>query len=302
MFTSDDLFEADSIEGGWSAVRKLRRDILDAIRQAPVPGVPDLEASIALTELLQTEFVGFGTGGSQQLQNADVALCVRALRATVVRLGIAWSPRWRDFESFRSYWLTHDGHGSWGARRVMVAEEYADLLRRLYERQDAPQDTTVAPQALDALPDASAIHDHLRRLGPSIDTDPRLAVSVAKDLVESTAKLVLRERQVSYSTRDSLPALVTRSQAALNLAASGVQGDDTQARALRTILGSLAQLTQGITELRNQVGVGHGRESVPTWVQPRHARLAAGAASTWCNLMLETLADLDAPWQTAGSP
>lgn len=104
-----------------------------------------------------------------------------------------------------------------------------------------------------------------------------------------------------YSKRDSLPTLVASSQSALHLAPSGFQGDDTQAKALRTIPGSLTQLTQGITVLRNQVGVGHGRESVPTWVQPRHARMAAGAASTWCNLMLETLADPKAPWQAAGT-
>lgn len=58
-----------------------------------------------------------------------------------------------------------------------------------------------------------------------------------------------------------------------------------------------SSLTQGITELRNQVGTGHGCETIPTWVRPRHARLAAGSAQTGCQLMQETLEDPEAPWR-----
>ncbi|WP_370246882.1 abortive infection family protein [Nocardioides sp.] len=157
----------------------------------------------------------------------------------------------------------------------------------------------LSPEALASLEDPSAIRDHLERLNQNLEGDPRLAVSVAKDMVESTAKLVLRARGVAYTKGDGIPALVARAQETLKLNASGVDGSGEEAKALRRILGALTTLTQGITELRNQVGTGHGRESVPTWVRPRHARLAAGAAQAWCQLMLETLEDPDAPWRTA---
>ncbi|GAB3237770.1 hypothetical protein GCM10027456_00890 [Kineosporia babensis] len=156
----------------------------------------------------------------------------------------------------------------------------------------------MAAPAMNALADSAAITENLRRLSASVDSDPRLAVSVAKDLVESTAKLVLRERRIEFNSKSDLPALVTQAQQCLKLHAAGVKdGATEEAKALKTILGSLTRLTQGVTELRNQVGVGHGRESVPGWIRPRHARLAAGAAATWCNLMLETLGDPDAPWR-----
>ena len=70
-------------------------------------------------------------------------------------------------------------------------------------------------------------------------------------------------------------------------------------KSLRQVLQSLVSLTQGVTEIRNKVGVDHGAESVPTWVRPRHARLVVGAAQVWCTLMLETLADPGAPWRKA---
>lgn len=148
--------------------------------------------------------------------------------------------------------------------------------------------------ALNALPDPRTIHDHLRRLGDSVDTDPRLAVSTAKALIESTAKCVLTARGQSYTRAAKVPALVNAAQESLGLAPKSVSDED---RALRQALQSLITLTQSVTEIRNNVGIDHGTEEVPRWVRPRHARLVVGAAQVWCQLMLETLADPDAPWR-----
>ena len=101
------------------------------------------------------------------------------------------------------------------------------------------------------------------------------------------------------SSSEPAPA---RAQQALKLtAAEATEGTPAEELALKNILGSLTKLAQGVTELRNKVGVGHGRESVPTWVRPRHARLAAGAAQVWCQLVLETLEDPTAPWRNGAS-
>ena len=151
-----------------------------------------------------------------------------------------------------------------------------------------------APAALAALADPSAILDHLNRLGDTVDSDPRLAVSTAKALIESTAKCVLSARKVPYTRSDSVPALVTRAQESLGLAAKAASGEEPS---LRRVLQSLVTLAQHVTEIRNQVGVDHGAESVPRWVRPRHARLVVGAAQVWCQLMLETLGDPEAPWR-----
>ena len=152
--------------------------------------------------------------------------------------------------------------------------------------------------ALNALPDPQSIQDHLRRLGDSVDTDPRLAVSTAKALIESTAKCVLTARGQSYTRAAKVPALVNAAQESLGLAPKSVSDED---RALRQALQSLVTLTQSVTELRNSVGIDHGAEEVPRWVRPRHARLVVGAAQVWCQLMLETLADPDAPWRRSES-
>jgi len=304
VFSQDDLFAQGPPGDSWEVTAaRLRVDLLDAIRQGEHGAIPDLDAAIALAQLLHTEFMAFGTGGGERLNDSEVRLALRALRAVTRRLGLPLSVPWQDFTSFKAYWIQHDGYGSWAARREMVGSAFDPLLALLYVRQDEPDLGRVVAVALDALPDSSAIREHLGRLAVSVDADPRLAVAVAKDLVESTAKLVLRESNVPYKKSDDLPALVARAQEALRLHPAGVNDSTDEALALKTILGSLIRLAQGVTELRNKVGVGHGRESVPAWVRPRHARLAAGAASTWCNLMLETLGDPEAPWRrTASAP
>ena len=149
-------------------------------------------------------------------------------------------------------------------------------------------------RALNALTDPQAIEDHLERLGDSVNTDPRLAVSTAKALIESTAKCVLTHRGKTYTRAAKVPALVSAAQESLCLDAKSASDED---RALRQTLQSLVTLTQSITEIRNNVGIDHGAEEVPRWVRPRHARLVVGAAQVWCQLMLETLADDDAPWR-----
>jgi hypothetical protein len=261
--------------------------------------VADLDAALALTQQIQSDLMAHGTGGGEAFDNSEVGLAIRALRAILARLGVGLELPFRDYTTFRTYWNANGAYGSWQARRDMVVEYTEPVLARLFALQDRVDSaSSIVEPALCALPDAASIRDNLRRLDSNVDADPRLAVSVAKDLVESTAKLVLRERGETYTDKEDLPPLVSRAQQALKLHAAGVPGDTEEAKALKTILSSLTRLTQGVTELRNKVGVGHGRASVPEWVRPRHARLAAGAAVTWCNLMLETLADPDAPWRT----
>jgi hypothetical protein len=75
--------------------------------------------------------------------------------------------------------------------------------------------TSLPQESLAALTDHAAIHDHLSRLGGTVDRDPRLAVSTAEALIESTAKIVLTERGYPYSRAEKTPALVGQAQTVL---------------------------------------------------------------------------------------
>jgi hypothetical protein len=157
---------------------------------------------------------------------------------------------------------------------------------------------------LDSLRDASGIEaelERVRRFGADYPDD---AIGAAKQLIEATAKFVLRERGLPPDERQDLPALIKQAQQALHLhpaalpqSSAGTAPDN--ADSIKRILGALASAAVGVAELRNRYGTGHGRLNAPTGLGPRHARFAVGTACTWCELLLDTLQDPDAPWRKA---
>lgn len=57
---------------------------------------------------------------------------------------------------------------------------------------------------------------------------------------------------------------------------------------IRVLLSNLSAITNGIAELRNKYGTGHGKEANAKGLDPRHAKLAVGAASPLAVFLLET--------------
>jgi hypothetical protein len=162
----------------------------------------------------------------------------------------------------------------------------------------SPVGPRFAPESLKNVTDASAIRQQLGRIQHAIIDDPALAVGSAKELIESTAKVVLRERGLPVDDKADLPALVREAQRALCLHPSSATPGPDGSEAVKKILSSVSGIAIGLAELRNRgYGTGHGPASVPVGLGARHAHLAVNAAFTWCQLMLDTLADPRAPWR-----
>ncbi|MFI8085295.1 abortive infection family protein [Kitasatospora sp. NPDC086009] len=124
----------------------------------------------------------------------------------------------------------------------------------------------------------------------------------AKQLIEVTAKTVLLERGLTVDENAKIPALVKQAHKALALDASAATPGPDGTDAVKKILGGVAAIAVGVAELRNRgYGTGHGQASAPAGLGTRHAHLAADAALTWCELMLDTLRDPAAPWRKAAS-
>src|SRR6266700_438834 len=93
--------------------------LVDRLRLQPEEGTSDLDAGYALAKLAYDDLTSFGTGGGKQLSNEDLSVVLRSLRAILGRLGVKFdAPPFRDFESFKSYWISHGMSGSWGQCHV----------------------------------------------------------------------------------------------------------------------------------------------------------------------------------------
>lgn len=84
---------------------------------------------------------------------------------------------------------------------------------------------------------------------------PHLAVGVAKELIESCSKYVLDKSNITYSNEWDMPKLVKEANKALFQQMANENNAD---QAIRKVIIGLTTVVQGITEIRNQFGSGHG--------------------------------------------
>jgi len=171
-------------------------------------------------------------------------------------------------------------------------EDRVERLRRLFARDGftltAAGRIIGGPHIVDdvllsGLTDPAVIHQHLDRISRAVQhDDPAQAIGSAKELIESTAKLVLRERGIPVPSTEDLPQLVKSAQEALLIRAKQASGGPDRAPSVRRILSSAGSVAIGVAELRNAgFGTGHGQEAVRAGLGARHARLAMNAAKLW---------------------
>ncbi|WP_447753261.1 abortive infection family protein [Sphingopyxis fribergensis] len=139
----------------------------------------------------------------------------------------------------------------------------------------------------DAL-DAEWMQKEIERLEAAVDNDPSLAIGTAKDLVETCCKSILTRQQVSFPRSASLPDLVKLVAKELRLVPEGISDEAKGAETIRLLLRNLTAVTQYLAELRGLYGSGHGRDGRHRGLEPRHARLAVGAAIAFADFISET--------------
>lgn len=141
--------------------------------------------------------------------------------------------------------------------------------------------------------DAEYISQQVTRMEGAVDADPDLAIGTAKEFVESICKTILEERNEEYGKNDKLTALVRKTTQVLQLTPSDIAETASGAETIKRMLMNLATLVQGIAELRNAHGSGHGRSvsQARYRLTARHARLAVGSATTLGTFLYETHED-----------
>ena len=135
--------------------------------------------------------------------------------------------------------------------------------------------------------DLEGLQSQIHRIDQAAENDPSLAVGTAKEMVETICKTILETRGVSANDQE-LPKLVRATAKELTLLPEAIPDNAKGSDVIRRLLSNLNQVAQGMAELRNLYGTGHGRAGRVKGIQPRHARLAVGAATTLATFLLET--------------
>ncbi len=122
----------------------------------------------------------------------------------------------------------------------------------------------------------------------AIENSAELAIGTAKELIETICNTILAERQIEVDKNWDLLQLLKQTTKQLNLTPEGIPDEAKASKTIKSILGSLTTVVQGIGELRNQYGSGHGKKASFKGLTARHAKLSVGAASTLAIFLLET--------------
>lgn len=118
--------------------------------------------------------------------------------------------------------------------------------------------------------------------------NPTEAIGKAKELIESCCKGILEENSQSYENTWDLPRLVKETTNLLKVTPENIPSDKRGAESMISILKSLRAIANGLNELRNVYGSGHGKSPNYKGLSERHAKLAVGSALTLVNFLWDS--------------
>ena len=136
--------------------------------------------------------------------------------------------------------------------------------------------------------DVGYVAQQITRMETAVNDDPELAIGTAKELVETCCKSILSECGATAPKATDLPKLVKATVQQLELTPDSIPDNAKASATIKRLLSNLATITSGVAELRNNYGTGHGRNRATKGLQPRHAKLAVGAASTLAVFLADT--------------
>ncbi len=135
---------------------------------------------------------------------------------------------------------------------------------------------------------AEYLSQQINLMESAIEKAPHVAIGTAKELIETCCKSILNERGKEINKNWDLLDLSRETNKELQLLPMDVPEERKASKTIKSILGSLTMVVQGISELRNDYGSGHGKKAEFQGLNPRHAKLAVGAATTLAIFLLET--------------
>jgi hypothetical protein len=135
---------------------------------------------------------------------------------------------------------------------------------------------------------AEYVSQQINLMESSIENSPHISIGLAKELIETCCKSIFEDRMETYDKNWDLTKLMKETTKLLKLTPEDIHNEAKASSSIKQILGSLSSVVQGIGEIRNEYGSGHGKDGKFKGLQPRHAKLAVGSASTLAIYLLET--------------
>ena len=135
--------------------------------------------------------------------------------------------------------------------------------------------------------DNTYIQSQIDEMLASQEGDPTNAIGLAKELIESCCKTILGHYNLPKDF-DNLTKLVKATAKTLKITPEDIPESIPEAKSMKAILGAFATITDGLANLRNTYGRGHGKDNNYKGLRVRHAKLAIGASTTLVHFLWDS--------------
>lgn len=200
-------------------------------------------------------------------------------------------PQAKEVDRILNILNEHLAKDGWEIREQMQISERPVFaaFRCLWSDIHTSEAARVVSQAMDA----EYVSRQITRMQSTLTSEPDVAIGTAKEFVETICKTILREREILYDPSEKMPRLVKQVAAILALIPQDVAGEAKATETVKRLLSNLGSVSDGLAELRNLHGTGHGKEANAKGLESRHARLAVGSATALAVFLLETHMDTE---------
>lgn len=123
------------------------------------------------------------------------------------------------------------------------------------------------------------IKNKINLMNEAVASDTDLAIGTAKELVETICKSILKRSSVEYDKDWNIARLLKETNNILDFTPKLAQKPEQAEKSLRQILGGISSVVQGISELRNAYGTGHGKEADFIGLESKYAKLIVGTTA-----------------------
>lgn len=123
------------------------------------------------------------------------------------------------------------------------------------------------------------VNNKINLMNEAITRDTDLAIGTAKDLIETACKSILKKHGKNFLSDWNLGKLLKETSDILDFKPKKASNPEKADGSIRQILKGITTMINGVSELRNAYGTGHGKEADFQMLETKYAKLIVGAVS-----------------------
>ena len=132
------------------------------------------------------------------------------------------------------------------------------------------------------------VNKKIDSMNESISNDTELAIGMAKEFIETVCKSILKKHNKTIDKNWNLGQLIKNTYNILDFKPQEANNPQKAENCIIQVLKGTTTMINGITELRNAYGTGHGKEADFVTLESKYARLIVGMVSELVIFFLAT--------------